>query len=47
MGIITKAYDWATGEVKETVSGVKRLVRDSRKAIKEAPNDKKKFMGGK
>lgn len=44
---ITKAYNWATGEIEKTVSGVKRLVTESTKAIKNAPKDKKKFMGGK
>jgi len=44
--IITKTYDWATGEIKETVTGVKRLVRESKKAIKNAPKDKEKFMKG-
>ena len=44
--IITKTYDWATGEIKETVKGAKRLVTESGKALKNRKKDRDKFMKG-
>ena len=44
--IITKTYDWATGEIKETVKGAKRLVTESREALKNRKKDRDKFMKG-
>ena len=45
--IITKTYDWATGEIQETVTGVKKLVTESQKALKNRKSDRAKFMKGK
>tara|TARA_B100000131_G_scaffold304396_1_gene329366 strand:- start:591 stop:743 length:153 start_codon:yes stop_codon:yes gene_type:complete len=44
--IITKTYDWASGEIKETVTGVKKLVKESSKALKNRQKDRDKFMKG-
>ena len=43
---ITKAYNWAKGEIEETVSGVKKLVTESSKALKNRKKDREKFMKG-
>ena len=44
--IITKTYAWATGEIKETVKGAKRLVTESREALKNRKRERDKFMKG-
>ena len=43
---ITKAYNWAKGEIEETVSGVKKLVTESKKALKNRKKDREKYMKG-
>ena len=45
---ITKAYNWAKGEIEETVTGVKKLVTESKKALKNSfkakPAPGKKYL---
>ena len=43
---ITQAYNWATGEIEKTVSGVKKLVTESSKALKNRKKDREKYMKG-
>ena len=43
---ITKAYNWAKGEIEETVTGVKKLVTESSKALKNRKKDREKYMKG-
>ena len=43
---ITKAYNWAKGEIEETVTGVKKLVTESSKALKNKKKDREKYMKG-
>ena len=45
--IITKTYDWATGEIQETVTGVKKLVTESQKALKNRKKNREDFFQGK
>ena len=43
---ITKAYNWAKGEIEETVSGVKKLVTESREALKNRKKDRDRWLKG-
>ena len=44
---ITKAYNWAKGELEETVAGYKRLVTESKEALKNRKKDREKWLNSK
>ena len=44
---ITKAYNWATGQIEETKKGVEKLVTGVKKSLKNRKKDREKFMKGK
>ena len=43
---ITKVYNWAKGEIEETVTGVKKLFRESKKSLNNRKKDREDFFKG-
>ena len=44
---ITKAYNWVTGQIEETISDVKHATSEVKKALKNRKKNREDFFKGK